>query len=58
VLQVPLEFVTDGSVTVLSASGKTTKRHVVLGLASNKNVEIRRGLRAGETAVIAGGGGV
>ena len=58
VVQVPLEFVSDGSVTVLSASGKTAKRHVVLGLASNKNVEIRRGLRAGETVVLAGGGGV
>ncbi len=58
VVAVPLEVVSGGSVTVLSASGKTTKRHVVLGLASNKDVEIRRGLRAGETVVPAGATGV
>jgi hypothetical protein len=33
------------------------RRHVVLGLASNKDVEIKSGLRAGETVVIAGPGG-
>jgi RND family efflux transporter MFP subunit len=58
VVKVPLEAVSEGSVTVMTPSGKTTKRHVVLGLASNTAVEIKRGLRAGETVVIAGGSDV
>jgi multidrug efflux pump subunit AcrA (membrane-fusion protein) len=58
VVEVPLEAVSGSSVRVLTASGKTAKRHVVLGLASNKAVEITRGLRVGERVVIAGGGGV
>jgi multidrug resistance efflux pump len=58
VVTVPLEAVSEGSVTVRTRSGTETKRHVVLGLASNKTVEIKRGLRAGETVVIAGTSGV
>jgi HlyD family secretion protein len=58
VITVPLEAVSAGSITVRAPSGTQAKRHVVLGLASNKAVEIKRGLRAGETVVIAGGGGV
>jgi macrolide-specific efflux system membrane fusion protein len=58
VVKVPLEVVSQGSVTVRLASGKTARRRVGLGLASNKDVQITRGLRAGETVVIAGGPGV
>jgi RND family efflux transporter MFP subunit len=58
VVTVPVEAVSGASVTIVMPSGTQAKRHVVLGLASNRAVEIKRGLRAGETVVIAGGGGV
>jgi len=61
VVRVPLDAVAqDGgsaSVTVLTADGKTAVRSVKLGLANNKEVEIRRGLKPGERVVLAGGGG-
>lgn len=57
VVKVPLEAVADGSVIVVGPSQTTSKRAVVLGLASNKDVEIKRGLRPGETIVLAGAGG-
>jgi multidrug efflux pump subunit AcrA (membrane-fusion protein) len=57
VVKVPLEAVSGSSATVLEPSKQTVRRHVVLGLASNKDVEIKSGLRAGETVVIAGPGG-
>jgi HlyD family secretion protein len=56
VVQVPLEAVSgedeDASVTVLNEAGEPTPRKVTLGLANNKNVEIVKGLRAGERVVI------
>ena len=62
VVQVPLEAVSqqDGgvaTVTVMDAAGKTSVRAVSLGLANNKEVEVRQGLKAGEHDVLAGGGG-
>jgi RND family efflux transporter MFP subunit len=61
VVRVPLEAVTqDGaaaSVTVLTRAGKQAVRTVKLGLANNKEVEVRRGLKPGERVVLAGGGG-
>jgi HlyD family secretion protein len=62
VVQVPLEAVSrDGNghtlVTILSASGKTSTRRVWLGLADNKNVEVKRGLHPGERVVLGGGQG-
>ena len=53
VIQVPVDAVAqdeDGQtiVNVVDANGNSTPRPVVLGLSSNKNVEIRKGLRAGE----------
>jgi HlyD family secretion protein len=52
VVQVPVEAVTreDGEavVNVVDADGNTTPRPVTVGLASNKNVEIVKGLREGE----------
>ena len=61
VVRVPLEAVSQNgetaSVTVLTTAGKTAVRTVKLGLANNKEVEVRRGLRAGERVVLAGGGG-
>jgi HlyD family secretion protein len=58
VLEVPLEAVTkDGEdrsvVTVINAAGRTALKPVKLGLANNKNVEIVKGVRAGERIVIA-----
>ena len=57
-VQVPLEAVTlddeDRSiVTVLDPSGEETIRSVKVGLANNENVEILKGLRAGERVVLA-----
>jgi HlyD family secretion protein len=62
VVRVPLEAVShDGnggaSVTILSAAGMKSTRRVVLGLADNKNVEVKRGLRPGEHVVLGGGQG-
>jgi HlyD family secretion protein len=56
-LQVPLDAVSrDGEdrpfVTVVDATGQETTRKVVLGLANNENVEIVKGLRAGEDVVL------
>ena len=52
VVQIPLEAVSrdeDGAVVnVVSAAGKESPRTVRLGLASNKNVEIVKGLRPGD----------
>ena len=53
VVQVPVEAVSqdeDGQtiVNVVDAKGEPTPRAVTIGLSSNKNVEIRKGLRAGE----------
>jgi RND family efflux transporter MFP subunit len=53
VIQVPVDAVSqdeDGQtiVNVVDADGNSTPRAVTLGLSSNKNVEIRKGLRAGE----------
>ena len=63
VVQLPLEAVTqeggEATVTVLDRSGQPVSRTVKLGLANNKNVEIVKGLRAGERVVLEepGGGG-
>jgi HlyD family secretion protein len=61
VVQLPLEAVTqDGgqaSVTVLDQSGQSVTRAVKLGLANNKNVEIVKGLRAGQKVLVEGSGG-
>src|SRR4029077_5813239 len=53
VIQVPVEAGSqdeDGQkiVNALHATGEPTPRAVTIGLSSNKNVEIRKGLRAGE----------
>jgi multidrug efflux pump subunit AcrA (membrane-fusion protein) len=57
VVQVPVEAVTRddedrATVTVVDATGKTSARRVTLGLASNKSVQIVKGLRAGEQVVL------
>jgi RND family efflux transporter MFP subunit len=57
-LQVPLEAILRDEedrpyVTVVDDSGQETNRKVVLGLANNDNVEILKGLRAGEDVVLA-----
>lgn len=61
VVQVPLDAVSRSggraSVTVVTSSGRTTTRRVKLGISNNKDVEIRRGLRAGERVRIGGGQG-
>ena len=52
VLQVPLEAVSqegdEPTVTLVNGSGDETTRAVELGVANNKNVQIVKGLRAGE----------
>lgn len=53
VVQVPVEAVSRDEedhavVKVIDANGETSPRIVTLGLSSNKNVEIVKGLRAGE----------
>jgi ABC-type antimicrobial peptide transport system permease subunit len=53
VVRVPLEAVSGDTVTVVGTNGVTAQRHVVLGLADNKPVEIRSGLRAGEHVLLA-----
>jgi HlyD family secretion protein len=57
VLQLPLEAVSRdeedrATVTVIDAAGDTSLRRVTLGLASNDNVEIVKGLRAGERVAL------
>jgi RND family efflux transporter MFP subunit len=58
VVQVPLEAVSRDDedrpiVTTVDKSGKETPRRVKLGLANNKNVEIVKGLRAGQIIMLA-----
>jgi RND family efflux transporter MFP subunit len=58
VVQVPLEAVSRDDndrpiVTTIDTAGDESTRRVELGLANNKNVEIVKGLRAGEVAVLA-----
>lgn len=58
VVQIPLEAVSRDDndrpiVTTIDAAGDESTRRVKLGLANNKNVEIVKGLRAGEVAVLA-----
>jgi HlyD family secretion protein len=62
VVRIPLEAVArrnghNAGVTVVNADGKTSMRTVTLGLANNKDVEVKHGLTAGERVVLAGGGG-
>jgi HlyD family secretion protein len=64
VVQVPLEAVFRDdedrpSVTTIDSSGNSVDRRVTLGLSNNKNVEIRKGLRAGQVIELpeAQGGG-
>jgi RND family efflux transporter MFP subunit len=57
VVQVPVEAVSrdeDGetAVNVVDANGDTVLRHVTIGLSSAKNIEIRKGLRAGERVAL------
>jgi len=57
VVQVPLEAVARDDedrpiVNVVDAAGDTAPRRVTLGLASNENVEIVKGLRAGEVVAL------
>lgn len=57
VVQVPLEAISRDSedrplVTVIGAEGDTKARRVRIGLANNQNVEVVRGLRAGEQVVL------
>jgi macrolide-specific efflux system membrane fusion protein len=53
---VPLEAVSgedeDAYVNVLDAAGEPVPRKVKLGVSNNKNVEIVKGLRAGERVVL------
>jgi multidrug efflux pump subunit AcrA (membrane-fusion protein) len=57
VVRIPLEAVVDGTVTVVDHAGHTRKRPVTLGLADNKQVEVRAGLRPGERVALGGQGG-
>lgn len=61
VVYVPLEAVAqdgeEATVTVVDAAGSQSVRTVRLGLADNKIVEIRRGLKAGERVLLEAGGG-
>jgi HlyD family secretion protein len=61
VVLLPLDAVTqeggEATVTVLDRSGQPVSRTVRIGLANNKNVEIVKGLRAGESVVLEPGGG-
>jgi RND family efflux transporter MFP subunit len=57
VVQVPLEAVSRDEedraiVTLIDVNGETAPRIVTLGLASNKNVEIVKGLRVGDRVVL------
>ena len=61
VVRVPLEAVAqdgeEATVTVVDDAGAQSARTVRLGLADNKIVEIRGGLRAGERVLLEAGGG-
>ena len=62
VVRVPLEAVTDRGiaghrVTVVGPGGRTSSHQVTLGLADNKQVEIRSGLRPGERVLLGTRGG-
>jgi len=61
VVHVPLEAVAqdagEATVTVVDEAGAESVRPVELGLADNKIVEIRSGLKAGERVLLAAGGG-
>jgi RND family efflux transporter MFP subunit len=62
VVQVPIDAVTvddadRATVQVLDEAGEPTVRKVVLGLETTKNVEIVKGLKAGERVVLAESGG-
>jgi HlyD family secretion protein len=62
VIRIPLEAVaghgpTGHAVTIVGPDGKTSSRHVMLGLADNKQVEVRSGLRSGERVLLATRGG-
>jgi multidrug efflux pump subunit AcrA (membrane-fusion protein) len=57
VVEVPVDAVSrddeDGAtVAVIGSNGKSSTRHVKLGLANNKSVEVVQGLRAGERVAI------
>ncbi len=59
VIRVPLQAVRRdgerGTVAVVSAAGAPADRQVTLGLADNKQIEIVRGLAAGQRVVLGGG---
>jgi HlyD family secretion protein len=57
VVRIPLEAANGSTVTVLTPTGKTTERYVVLGLSNNTYVEVRSGLRPGERVVLNRQGG-
>lgn len=61
VVQVPLEAVSRDTgrptITVVDAAGKEVAHPVRLGLANNKNVEVKQGLRPGQRVVLAGSQG-
>ena len=61
VVHVPLEAVAqdaeEATVTVVNSGGAESVRTVRLGLADNKTVEIRNGLKAGERVLLQPGGG-
>ena len=57
VVRVPLEAVAGQTVTVVGRDGTERLRHVTLGLADNKQVEIRSGLKLGERVALAAHGG-
>jgi HlyD family secretion protein len=56
-LLVPLDAVTkdgeDATVTVVDSAGKQTERPVELGLANNEEVQILKGLKEGESVLLA-----
>jgi hypothetical protein len=55
VVRIPLEAANGDTVTVVEG-GRQSKRQVKLGLADNKQVEVRAGLRPGERVLLGGGG--
>jgi HlyD family secretion protein len=62
VVRVPLEAVSDRGIAghrviVVGRGGRTSSRQVTLGLADNKQVEIRTGLRPGERVLLGARGG-
>jgi multidrug efflux pump subunit AcrA (membrane-fusion protein) len=57
VVRIPLEAVSGSIVTVVAADGTEAQRHVSLGLADNKNVEIKSGVQPGESVLLPTSGG-